>query len=140
MIAVTLNKTLFPNSKLIGIVLQLETWLDVGIVMTLGKGLIARPRFTRWSGGVVLVYVPLFEIVAIGEVVLRPLKAELPTRPAPAQFDGIDVLGGAEDHRPTANWCKTRLNEAAERTKAAAALAIIHPGARMVFSGGSGRL
>ena len=79
-------------------------------------------------------------ILPIGEILLRPLEAEFPPRAAPAHIDGIVALGGVEDQRATAAWGEPQLNEAAERLTAAAALAIAHPEARLVFSGGSGRL
>ena len=55
-------------------------------------------------------------------------------------FPRIVVLGGVEDPRTTAAWGDPQLNEAAERLTAAAALAIANPEARLIFSGGSGRL
>lgn len=50
------------------------------------------------------------------------------------------VLGGVEDTRATSTWGQPQVNEAAERLTAATALAIQHPKARLVFSGGNGRL
>jgi uncharacterized SAM-binding protein YcdF (DUF218 family) len=135
-----MDTAFFIISKLIGLALQVETWLVVGMVVTLAAGRFARPRLARWSGGVTLVAILAVGMFPIGEVLLRPLETEFPPRPAPAQIDGIVVLGGVEDQRATAAWGEPQLNEAAERLTAAAALAIAHPEARLVFSGGSGRL
>ena len=131
-----MDTAFFILSKIIGLVLQIETWLVIGMV----AGRFARPYLARWSGGATLAALLAVGIVPIGEVLLRPLEAEFPPRAAPAHIDGIVVLGGVEDQRATAAWGEPQLNEAAERLTAAAAIAIAHPEARLVFSGGSGRL
>lgn len=135
-----MDTAFFIISKLIGLALQVETWLVIGMVLTLAARRLARPHLARWSGGASLSALLAVGIFPIGEILLRPLEAEFPPRAAPAQIDGIVVLGGVEDQRATAAWAEPQLNEAAERLTAAAALAIAHPGARLVFSGGSGRL
>lgn len=126
-------------SKLIGLALQVETWLAIGMVVSLAAGHFTRPHLVRWSGSVTLVALLAVCIFPIGEILLRPLEAEFPPRAAPAHIDGIVVLGGVEDQRATAAWGEPQLNEAAERLTAAVSLAIAHPEARLVFSGGSGR-
>lgn len=135
-----MDTAFFIISKLIGLALQVETWLVIGMVLTLAAGRFARPRLARWSGSVTLVALLVVGTFPIGEVLLRPLETEFPPRAAPEQIDGIVVLGGVEDQRATAAWGDPQLNEAAERLTAAAALAIAHSEARLVFSGGSGRL
>ena len=135
-----MDTAFFILSKLIGLALQVETWLVIGMVVSLIAGRFARPRLARWSGSVTLVALLVVGTFPIGEVLLRPLETEFPPRAAPEQIDGIVVLGGVEDQRATAAWGEPQLNEAAERLTAAAALAIAHPEARLVFSGGSGRL
>lgn len=125
----------FILSKLIGLALLVETWLVIGLIMSL----VAR-RLAHWSGRATLAALLAVGIFPIGEILLRPLEAEFPPRAALAHVDGIVVLGGVEDQRATAVWDEPQLNEAAERLTAAAALAIAHPEARLVFSGGSGRL
>lgn len=135
-----MNTAFFIISKLIGLALLVETWLVIGMVVSLAAGRFARLRLARWSGGVTLAALLAVGIFPIGEILLRPLEAEFPPREAPAHIDGIVVLGGVEDQRTTAAWGDPQLNEAAERLTSAAALAIAHPEARLVFSGGSGRL
>ena len=135
-----MDTAFFIISKLIGLALQVETWLVIGMVVTLAAGRFVRPRLARWSGSVTLVALLVVGTFPMGEVLLRPLEAEFPPRAAPSQIDGIVVLGGVEDQRATAAWGEPQLNEAAERLTAAAAIAIAHPEARLVFSGGSGRL
>ena len=135
-----MDTAFFILSKLVGLALQIETWLVVGMALSLLGGMFARPRLAGWSGGITLAALLLVSMFPIGELLLRPLEAEFPPRAAAAHIDGIVVLGGVEDSRVTASWGQPQLNAAAERITAAAALAIQHPNARLVFSGGSGRL
>ena len=135
-----MDTAFFILSKLIGMALQVETWLLIGMVISLIARRLARPRLFGLSGGAALATLLLVGIFPIGEVLLGPLEAEFPPRAAQTRIDGIVVLGGVEDQRATAAWRDPQLNEAAERLTAAAALAIAHPEARLVFSGGSGRL
>lgn len=134
-----MDTAFFILSKLIGLALQVETWLVIGIVVSLVAGRLARPRLAGLSGGAALAALLLVGIFPVGEILLRPLEAEFPPRAAPTQIDGIVVLGGVEDQRATAAWRDPQLNAAAERLTVAAALSIAHPEARLVFSGGSGR-
>lgn len=135
-----MDTAFFILSKLVGLVLQVETWLAIGMALSLVGGMLARPRLACRSGGVTLAVLLIVGVFPVGEVLLRPLETAFPPRAAPAQIDGIVVLGGVEDQRATAAWGQPQLNDAAERLTAAAALAIEHPDARLVFSGGSGRL
>lgn len=135
-----MDTAFFILSKLIALALQVDTWLVIGMVVSLVAGRFARPRFARLSGSVTLAALLAVCIFPIGDILLRPLEAEFPPRAAPTHIDGIVVLGGVEDPWATAAWREPQLNEAAERPTAAAALAIAHPEARLVFSGGSGRL
>jgi uncharacterized SAM-binding protein YcdF (DUF218 family) len=135
-----MDTAFFILSKLVGLGLQVETWLVTGMVTSMIAGRFARPRLALWSGGATLSALLAIGILPIGEILLRPLETEFPPRAAPEHIDGIVVLGGVEDPRATAAWGEPQLNEAAERLTAAAALANAHPEARLVFSGGSGRL
>ena len=76
----------------------------------------------------------------VEQLVLRPLEDRFPRPPPPASVDGILVLGGAEDEVLTADRGIPSLTAAAERMTEAVALARRFPSARLVFSGGSGRL
>jgi uncharacterized SAM-binding protein YcdF (DUF218 family) len=79
-------------------------------------------------------------LVPVEQVVLRPLEDRFPRPAPPSRVDGILVLGGAVDEVLTADRRIPSLNEAAERMTEAVALSLRYPGARIVFSGGSGRL
>ena len=79
-------------------------------------------------------------ILPVEQAVLLPLEDRFPRPPPPSHVDGILVLGGAVDEVITADRGIPSLNEAAERMTEAVALSRQNPGARVVFSGGSGRL
>lgn len=135
-----MDTAFFILSKLVGFALQIETWFALGMALSLAGGIWMRPRLARWSGGLTLLVMVFVGILPVGEVLLRPLENAFPPRSAPAQIDGIVILGGVEDARTAAIWGTPQLNEAAERITGAAALAIQHQNAQLVFSGGSGRL
>ncbi|WP_139165894.1 YdcF family protein [Paracoccus tibetensis] len=99
-----------------------------------------RPRFSRWSGSLTLLAILVISIFPLGELLLRPLEAPFTPRDGPNQVDGIVVLGGFEDPRSTEFWGQPQVNQAAERLTTAAALALQHPEARLIESGGSGHL
>lgn len=135
-----MDTAFFIISKLIGLALEVETWLVIGMAVSLIAARFTRPRLARWSGSVTLAALLVIGIFPIGEILLRPLEAEFWPRAAPLHIDGIVVPGGVEDQRAPAAWSEPQLTEAAERLTAAAALAIANPEVRLVFSGGSGRL
>jgi len=49
-----MDTAFFILSKLVGLALQIETWLALGMALSLLGGMLARPRLARWSGGVTL--------------------------------------------------------------------------------------
>ncbi len=71
---------------------------------------------------------------------LRPLEDRFPRPPAPAQVDGIIVLGGAIETDLSADRGLPSLNGAAERMTEFVALARRYPQVRLVFTGGNGTL
>jgi uncharacterized SAM-binding protein YcdF (DUF218 family) len=126
----------FLLSKIVVLALQVETWLAIGLM----GGLFGRPRLAFISRSLTLIAFLMIGIFPLGEILLRPIEAQFPPQSSPEQVDGIVVLGGVEDQRVTAHWQQPQLNGAAERLTAAAALALRHPNAQLLFSGGSGRL
>ena len=135
-----MDSVFFLASKLFGIALQVETWLVLGFLVAVladmrGRKVLARTSLILSAGllGVITIF-------PLGEILLKPLERDFPPRAAPEQIDGIIILGGVEDAHATRTWRQPQLNQAAERLTAAAALALQHPEARVVFSGGSGRL
>jgi len=83
----------------------------------------------------------LLGCLPLGDVMLKVLESRFPAwdaaRGAP---DGIIVLGGAIDPDLSAARGEIALNDAAERLTSVAALARQYPLARIVYSGGSGRI
>ena len=130
----------FLLSKLIGIALQLETWLVLGLLISIIASLRGRVALAKASTGVTLAALVAISFFPLGELLLKPLEREFPPREAPERVDGIVILGGVEDARVSAYWAQPQLNQAAERLTGAAALALQHPEAKVVFTGGSGRL
>lgn len=130
----------FIFSKLVGLSLQVETWIAVALAFAAVASLLSRKRLSASLSVATFLAVTLISTFPIGEALLAPLEAEYATRNIPEQVDGIVVLGGAESPRKTLRWNQPQLNDASERLIAAASLAITHPEARIVYAGGSGRL
>lgn len=75
-----MDTAFFILSKFIGLALQIETWLVIGMVVSPIAGRFACPRLARWSGGTTLATLLLIGIFPIGEILLCPLQAEFPPR------------------------------------------------------------
>jgi uncharacterized SAM-binding protein YcdF (DUF218 family) len=88
-----------------------------------------------------LILLALFGLSPLGNAIILPLEERFPpwdaARGAPA---GIISLGGALDTVVSPARGEVALNEAAERMTAIAELARRYPDARIVFTGGSGRI
>src|SRR5437868_3324059 len=109
----------------------------------LGVGLTAT-RFARAGRRLAVVSLFLIAIAGLsplGNALILPLEERFPpwdsARGAPT---GIISLGGALDTVVSEPRGEVALNEAAERMTAIAELARRYPDARIVFSGGSGRI
>jgi uncharacterized SAM-binding protein YcdF (DUF218 family) len=101
-------------------------------------------RWRRWAhrliaglaGAAVVV-----AVVPVGEWILAPLEERFPVpQSLPPRVDGIIVLGGVVDAEITGSRGSLALDQNAERLFAGIALARTYPEARLVFTGGSGRL
>ena len=121
-----------PSSLMVAAMLA-GTALSVTRWCRLGRGL-------AWGGGIALL---VCGIAPLGDALIQPLEARFPRpdldREGPS-IAGIIVLGGGEDGHAVGTQELAGLNEAGERYTEAVALARRLPGARVVFSGGSGRL
>lgn len=131
---------MFELSKLAAPLLDPRTCLFV--VLLLGTLLLWTPlrRFGRWLVSLCVLSGLLFVLLPIGPTLLHRLEHRFP-RPAaalPASLDGIIALGGdfsvtlAEEYGPGSAF--------SPRLAALADLGRRYPEARLVFSGGSGRL
>ena len=116
------------------------------VLMTLGLigVLLMTTRFVRAGRRLAVIAVIGFAVCGLtpfGNAIILPLEQRFPpydaARGAPT---GIISLGGALDTVVSPARDEVALNEAAERMTAMAELARRYPQARIVFSGGSGRL
>ncbi len=119
--------TLMVGAVLAGTALSVTKWCRLG-------------RRLAWGGSIALA---ACGIAPLGDVLIQPLEARFQRpdldRVGPS-IAGIIVLGGGEDGHAMGAPQLAGLNEAAERYIEAVALARRLPAARVVFSGGSGRL
>ncbi len=135
-----MDTAFFILAKFVGLLLQIETWLAIGLAINLFAAMANRRRLAIASGAITLIAFVSVGFLPLGDLLIRPLEAEYPPVQAPEHIDGIVVLGGVEDGRASAFWRQPQLNQAAERLTGSAALALRFPEARIIFSGGSGRL
>lgn len=135
-----MDTVFFIASKLIGALLQPDTWLVIvlaAVVLAVG---FHRRRFALWLGSILLGALVLLSILPLGDLLLQPIEGTYPAQPALDQVDGIIILGGGEDARASAYWGQMQLNAGGERYTAALELAQRFPEARLLFTGGSGAL
>ncbi|AHB48608.1 hypothetical protein W911_09735 [Hyphomicrobium nitrativorans NL23] len=110
-------------------------------ILLLARG--CAPRLSRllaWGGLVLLVGGGLSPVA---NVLILPLEQRFAAvlQPQPgARVDGIILLGGFEDAHVSAGRGGLGLNEAAERVTEGLRLALRHPEAKVVFTGGAGGL
>src|SRR5262249_46225193 len=109
----------------------------LGVLLMATRFVRAGRRLAGWS----IVLLTICGLSPLGNALMLPLEERFPpwdaSRGAPI---GIISLGGAIDTIVSPVRNETALNEAAERMTAIAELARRFPDARIVFSGGSGRL
>ena len=131
----------FVISKLFWAFVQPSNLLLLGLIIA-SVALILR----RWRGGQWLVVgiasgLLLVSVLPIGQWLLIPLESRFPeVKVLPESVDGVLVLGGAVQPAATAGRFQTALGDSAERVTALIELGNLYPDARLVYSGGSGRL
>jgi uncharacterized SAM-binding protein YcdF (DUF218 family) len=127
----------FLASKILWMLLRPNT---LALVLSLaGLALLWRGRrFGRWPLALGLGWYTAVFLLPVSTALLLPLESRF-ARPATLQgpVAGIVVLGGAVEQNLTAAHGIPALNGAAERMTEAVALALRHPEARLVFTGGS---
>ena len=79
----------------------------------------------------------LVVVLPVGDWLARPLEDRFALPTLPAWIDGVIVLGGAQDSAIEAAQGRLAVDEHAERLIEGLGLALRHPEARLVFSGGS---
>jgi uncharacterized SAM-binding protein YcdF (DUF218 family) len=98
-------------------------------------------RFGRVLAVTSLVLIAAIGLTPIGNILILPLEQRFPPfAHAGRAPDGIVVLGGAFDATVSRGRGEVALTDAGDRMTAVAELARRYPAARIVFSGGSGRL
>lgn len=109
-----------------------------------GAGLLAMLLHRRWLGlvlstaGMTVLFVTLF--TTVGTVALQALEARFPRPDSEGSPGCILVLGGGFDGDVTRLRGGVALNQGAERYLEALRLALVHPQARILISGGDGSL
>ena len=130
------------------IVAKVLAWLTepgTVLVFLILVGLVLADIF-RWRWGRWLAWLGVLGLVAIAMLpvdnwLAAPLEDRFPpVHDMPTRVDGIIVLGGAVDPDMTARHGMPALGDAAERVTTFVTLARRYPDARLVFSGGTGRL
>jgi uncharacterized SAM-binding protein YcdF (DUF218 family) len=117
-------------------------------VLAIGAGLLVIGRGRRtglgkylaWGG---LGYLVIGGLSPLGNVLVLPLEqrfSAVPPVSASDRLNGIIILGGFEDGWVSAGRNGLAVNESAERLTEGLRLARLHPGAKVVFTGGVGNV
>jgi uncharacterized SAM-binding protein YcdF (DUF218 family) len=130
----------FVAGKLAWILLKPSNLLALILALGLVLGLLGRRRTGRVLIAGALAAFLAAAVLPLGAWLISPLENRFPAPALPAHVDGIIVLGGAIEPGLSADRKSISLNGNAERLVAFAALARRYPGARLVFTGGSGNL
>lgn len=113
-------------------------------VILLGLLLAATHRFRK--GGWRLAFAAILATLILGllpiaDLLIRPLEQRFPIFQDDGQpVSGIILLGGAVEGAPSAAWGQIIANESAERLLETIRLAIRYPQARLLISGGGGKV
>ena len=134
-----MDTVFFITSKLLWGLAQPETLLML-LIAAAWLTLRRRPGLSRGMLTVALAVMVISSIWPVQNLLLAPLESRY-TRPAdPGRIDGILVLGGGELTDLTLTHDQSQTNSAGERFTEALALALRHPEAAVIFTGGSGAL
>jgi uncharacterized SAM-binding protein YcdF (DUF218 family) len=129
----------FIASKVVWGLIRPESWIVIALAVAFVL-FRRRPRLSRILVGGTIVATLVIGYVPVGSYLIRSLEARYPADPPLTQVDGIIILGGAEETGPSVVSGQPEFNAAGERITATAMLALAHPEARVVISGGSGAL
>ncbi len=128
----------FIASKTAGMAARAESWLLLGLLITLVAVWRDKRRLAHWAGFLTFAATLCLTIWPLGDLLLAPLEARYPVAPALSAVDGIIVLGGAERTGAYRRWGSPQFDDAGERVTAAVVLAARYPKAKVIFSGGVG--
>lgn len=135
-----MDTAFFILSKLLRVFLFAETWIIALLVFGFLAQMRGRVRLAKRVSAAGLAMLLGFTLFPLGDLALRPLEARYAVAPNLSRVDGIIVLGGAEQAGLARAWGLPQVNDAGERFLEGAALAIAHPQAKLLFTGGSGAL
>lgn len=130
----------FIASKLVGFALRVETWLLLLALLTMWAVQRAWMPAAKRLSGLLVGLVLVIGLVPLGDMLLRPIERQVPSREALVSVDGIVILGGGEDLPASLAAGQPQLGEGGDRYLAAVSLARQFPEATLLFAGGSGRL
>ncbi|HRN89461.1 YdcF family protein [Hyphomicrobium sp.] len=134
----------YTLAKILGLLAQPSS--IAVLALSVGIWLLARgraPRFSRllaWGGLILIVGGGLSPLANVLILPLEQRFAAVPVHEGGDRVDGIILLGGFEDAHVSAGRGGLGLNEAAERVTEGLRLALRHPDAKVVFTGGAGGL
>jgi uncharacterized SAM-binding protein YcdF (DUF218 family) len=131
----------FYLSKTVGYLLLPSNLL---IALAVIGALLLATRFSRFGRRLLVTAVVLMALLGflpVGAALMMPLEDRFPDwQPTAAAPDGIIVLGGALDPNRSLARDKPVFTLSAERISMAAELAGRYPNARVVFTGGTGKM
>jgi uncharacterized SAM-binding protein YcdF (DUF218 family) len=130
---------LFFISKAVGSLLRPATLMLIALLLAFHWHRSRPVASRRLLGGVLLLF-GLLQLIPVSAWLVAPLEQRFPAPTLPDHIDGIVVLGGAVETDTATVTHAPALNESAERMTAAVALTRLHPEARLLFTGGSGKL
>ena len=135
-----MDTVFFLLSKVVGFGLKVEVWLlGLALIALIDNVRAKRVLACRASAVLVALFVGL-GVLPVGDLLLAPLETVFPVQQTLSDVDGIIVLGGGEDVLASVQAGQAQVSAGGDRYIAAIALARAHPRARLVFTGGSGRL
>jgi uncharacterized SAM-binding protein YcdF (DUF218 family) len=135
-----LDTAFFVLSKLAGVVIKVESWLLICAMISFWAGLNHNMRLQKWTCVTLVLAFLALGLIPLGDILLRPIEARFPVVKDVGMVDGIIVLGGGEDVPASRQSMQPELGEGGDRYMAAVELARRYPGARLLFTGGSGDL
>lgn len=109
-------------------------------LVTFWANLGPRLRVAKFASATLVLAILGIGLFPLGDALMRPLEAEFPTIKILGKIGGVIVLGGGEDVPASNQSGQPQLGEGGDRYLAALALAQAYPEARLLFTGGSGRL
>ena len=129
----------FVLSKIVGLLLLVESWLVLGLIFSLAMLFTGALVPARWGVTITLLILVLV-LSPVTDIVLAKLETAYPTNPDLSEgkpIEGILVLGGSIVTGHSQTWKQPELNHAGERITEAVRLARKLPDIPILISGGN---